>query len=344
MKLIDTDNLWQAQNLPDGLFLKDGVILGNPKSRGTFDVPVTVSNSLGNSTKTIRIKCRYTDDVNIIQGGEELEIIRIPKLQASIQNGTAQSKYNCSNTQMLIPFTHPLTGEVFDIALNFCSFRNATLQDGTVKAGLILQFANPLWIGAVPFTTNNFNRWKYSQLRKWLNSRGDNWFTSSYNADVLSGSALYAQNGVKGFLSCIPDALYRALQPVKIVTQAFFDDFNDDTAIDDPDYIDGYDADITFDKIFLPSMSEMNAISSGNDDNFPTSSLEGTAWEFFSQPRSDTFNDWEGNTCSLISRSAYLDGTTDIIYVNSSRQAVTGNTALSNSAPAPAFFLLGGED
>ena len=345
MNLLNHNNVWRADYLPDGLSLNDGVISGKPSARGVYDVQVTVSNELGSSTQNIRINCKYSDDMTILKDGELLELIRPAELQSSILDGSAQTKYNCTTTQLLIPLTHPLTGEVLnDVPLNFCAFRNATLQDGSTKAGLILQFANTLWKGFAPFGTNSFNRWKYSQLRKWLNSAGDNWFTSDYSADTLTPhEGSYTEDGVKGFLSCLPDALREIIVPVKVTTQALFDDYNEDSAIDDPDDIDGYDADITYDKIFIPSLSEMGIFS--DDEYISKGNFEGSTWEYYSALTDGTAicKDINGNTCSVISRSAYLDGTTKVLYVDPQLQASAGNVYNADSAPAPAFFICGGD-
>ena len=342
MNLLSTNNVWQAENLPDGLILKNGVISGKPTVKGVYTVPVTVSNELGSCTKNIVIKCRDKADVTIMKDGAELEIITIPELVTSIQNGTAQSKYNCTSTQMLITLTHPLTGAIIDnVALNFCSFRTVTLQDGTTKTGLILQFARTLWKGFAPFSTNSFNRWKYSQLRKWLNASGSDWFSSSYTADILTHhEGSYTDSSVKGFLSYIPSSLAEAILPVKIVTQAFFDDGNEDTAIDDPEYIDELDADITYDKVFIPSISEMNINTGGNED-FPVAGFEGAAWDYYSALSSgmDTAKDLDGQSCSIITRSAHLDATSQILYAGSNLQASIGDVYNSASAPAPAFVI-----
>ena len=243
---------------------------------------------------------------------------------------------------MLIPFTHPLTGEIIhDVPLNFCSFRNVTLQNGDSKMGLILQFAKPLWKAFAPFSTNSFNRWKYSQLRKWLNSSGNNWFSQDYRNDILTphiGS--YTDNGVHGFLSCLPASLRNAILPVKLLTQAFFDDYNDDPAVDDPDYIDGLDADVTYDYVFIPSLSEMG-ISSGGNDYFPDDHFEGTAWEFYSALSNGEAicSDINDNPCVITSRSAYLNGSDNVIYVNSSLQPSVGEVYNSQAAVAPAFVI-----
>lgn len=342
MNILDENITWRADNLPDGLTFKNGVISGVPTVKGRFDVPITVSNSLGSSTKNIRIIAKNKGDCTILKNGVVFENTTFADVVDSIQNETAQSKYNCSDTQMLIDFIHPKTGAVIEnLPLNFCSFRSFTLADGSTKKGLILQFARSLWKGFAPFSTNGFNRWKYSQLRKWLNASGANWFTSSYNADILTHHEdSYTDSGVKGFLSCIPPALAELLLPVKIVTQAFFDDFNDDSAIDDPDYIDGYDADITYDKVFIPSFSEMTN-TPGSDEFFPDNLFEGATWDFYSNLNSgsEVAKDINGTACSVITRSAYLDGTSKILYADSQLQVSAGNVYNENSAPAPAFVL-----
>ena len=342
MKLLNPHNVWRADNLPDGLTIKDGVISGVPTVRGSFNVNVSVSNELGSSSKVIRIITKNKNDITILKNGSIFETITPAQLQSSIQDGTAQSKYNCTTTQMLIDITHPKTGAVVtDVALNFCSFRNVTLEGGTTKPGLILQFAHTLWKGFAPFTTNSFNRWRYSQLRRWLNSSGSDWVTQSYTTDILTPhEGSYTDYGVKGFLSCLPSALAEVISPVKVVTQAFFDDYNEDSAIDDPDFIDGFDADITYDKIFVPSVSEM-AIEAGGDEFFPEAGFEGSAWQFYSalSEHSGLAQDLDGSQTSIITRSAYLDGTTKILYAGSSSSAVTGNAYNADSAPAPAFVI-----
>ena len=334
MNLLNLHNVWQAQNLPDGLILKDGVISGTPTTRGSYNVPVSVTNELGTSTANITINVKYSDDCDIYVSGVKTESLRISELLASIQDGTAQSKYNCANTQMLIPFTHPKTGASIDIFLNFCGFKTFTLQNNSTKTVLILQFASPLWKGFAPFGTNSFNRWKYSQLRKWLNSDLLLWFASSYTNDVLTPhEGSYTDAGVKGFLSCLPSGLAELLLPVKVTTQAFFDDNNTDTAIDDPDYIDGLDADITYDKVFIPSLSEMG-ISAGNNENYPEDNFEGTAWTRYS-----SFTDMNGDTCVLTTRSAVINGTDKIITVNSSLQPSISDVYNANVGTAPAFVI-----
>ena len=342
MDFFNIKTVWQAQNLPDGLSLNNGVISGVPTVRGTFDVPVTVSNELGSCTETIRIIAKGKNDCTILQEGKILETLSYAELQAIVQNGTAQAKYNCTNTQMLIDIIHPATGEyISNVALNFCSFQQVTLQDDSTKNSLILQFDRTLWKGFAPFGTNSFNRWKYSQLRKWLNASGADWFTASYTADILihhEGS--YTDSGVKGFLSCLPSGLLEVIAPVKVITQAFFDDNNTDSAIDDPDYVDDRDADVTYDTVFVPSLSEMG-ITFSDDEYISKGEFEGSAWEYYSALTGGASPclDLNGNACSVISRSVYLDGTTKVLYVDAPHQASAGNVYNADSAPAPAFVI-----
>ena len=110
MRILNPSFNWQAQNLPDGLSIHNGVISGTPTTLGSFSVPVTVSNSLGTSSKNIYIIVRNrpgSQKFSILQNGVKIEKVSIPELQAMVQNGTAQEKYNCNNTQIVLPVTIP---------------------------------------------------------------------------------------------------------------------------------------------------------------------------------------------------------------------------------------------
>ena len=346
MNFLNPTNVWQAQNLPDGLSFSNGVISGIPTTTGSFSVPVTVSNPLGSDSKNISILVKYrpgTQKFSILQDGTEVAKLTIPELQAMVQDGTAQSRFNCTNTQIVLPIVTPelkflsydesnnTLYHVFrpssteDVAMNFCSFRDVTLQDGSTRPGLVLQFSKTLWNQFAPFDTGDsadakpFNRWKYSTLRQWLNSEGLNWFTPAYDGDALvtlqelleheysddlnnnerrdrallqivkkSAHSNYADDNIQGFLDLLPDDLHSILQPIKVVTQAFFDENNTNTSIDDPEDIDGYDADITYDKVFIPSLKEMFlGFTNPYWESVETmqaiaqEGVEGEPWEFF---------------------------------------------------------------
>ena len=311
MKLINPDFVWQAQNLPDGITFSNGVVSGTPTIKGTYSSQVSVSNHLGIDTKNITIIVKNrpgTEKFSILQDGVEIDKVTIPELRAMVQDGTAQSKYNCTNTQIILPVRYPqlsYSGNIGvscnvhseNIALNFCDFRDFELEDGTTTQGLILQFDKSLWLYYAPFDTGDssadtpLNRWRYSNLRQWLNSSGLNWFTPAYNGDALTsnpeGYKSYADSGACGFLDLLHEDLVNILQPVKIQTQAFHDYDNENSPFDEPEYIDGVDVDITFDKVFIPSGQEMYLYISGYDmsgsrlGGNPQSGIEGLSWAYW---------------------------------------------------------------
>ena len=307
MNLLNPTNVWQANNLPNGINFSDGVISGTPTTAGTFTVPVTVTNDLGSSTKNITIITRNrpgTEKFSILQNGVQVAQLTIPELRAMVQDGTAQNTFNCTNTQIILPlYTPALTANgstraatTDEIAVNFCDFRNVTLEDGSIKQGLILQFDCTLWPFFAPFDTGDgsasipINRWYYSNLRQWLNSSGANWFSPAYTGDTLTpnsnGYSSYADSGIHGFLDFLHEDLASALTPIKIQTQAYYD-AEDETFTAEPDYINGHDVDVTYDKVFVPSPEEMYMYvpySSYADNPFsglPTRGIEGSAWAYW---------------------------------------------------------------
>ena len=332
---------WSASNLPAGLKFKNGVISGQPTGEtGIYTVPFSVVTPWGRDTKNITINVREKSKFAIYQNGAKLEDISLNELITSIQNGTAQEKYNCTNTQMMIPIVTPALKYIYNnlteairpsqidiAAVNFCSFRNVTLQDGTVKPALILQFDKSIWEGYCCFDTGELagsdlprspsgyydydygyinensiiNRWKYSNLRQWLNSAGTNWFSPAYNTDAFvtydddtwTYISLMRNSDSIGFLSCLPEDLVNVIKPIKIQTQAFFNENNFDESIEEPDIINDVYVDITYDKIFIPSLEEMNIKPSDNasysneagylngEKLYANDGIEGTAWEYY---------------------------------------------------------------
>ena len=449
MKLLNPDNSWLSENLPEGLSINNGVISGSPTSQGIFSVPVTVSNTLGSDTKNISITTKYKpgqEKFSVLQDGIEVAKITIPELQAMIQDGTAQTRFNCSNTQIIMPIIVPdlkySTGDTYDnllvhpahfenAAFNFCDFRNVTLQNGSVRPALILQFAATLWTAYAPFDTGDtlsikriaqsytpepdyrFNRWRYSNLRQWLNSEGTNWFSPAYDGDALinyqdrialfddyfasaypNGKdwlgrdvdkeqikegyvvqrwiSTYADDNTLGFLDLLPDDIHSILQPIKVVTQAFFDDDNDNPSIEDPDDVDGLDADITYDKVFIPSIDEMYLYHMkyfDTKDALPSNNpmIEGPAWAYYRSffgtenpfrtcNGESVFSDWYnantddprisafGETYRL-TRSANVNAKTSnwvIVYDSSYRDILIYPSSLwpdNLISPAPAFAI-----
>lgn len=102
-----------------------------------------------------------------------------------------------------------------------------------------------------------YNRWKYSFLRQWLNSDGDKgeYWEAQNKWDVIPAQA----NNYDGFMKGLTDTLKAHIRPCKVVTIA--------------NNIDSNAEDVTYDKIFLPSLEQLYVS--------PQKSGEGDYWEYY---------------------------------------------------------------
>lgn len=89
-----------------------------------------------------------------------------------------------------------------------------------------------------------WNRWSTSAIRQYLNSKGaaNTWWTAQDEWDIAPNEL----TSKPGFLSGFDDDFINALKEVKLTT--YTNTVND-----------GGEADITYDKVFLPSLAEINA-------------------------------------------------------------------------------------
>lgn len=125
-------------------------------------------------------------------------------------------------------------------------------------------------LGAVAYSTRNgnlnsmqemaygWNRWKTSAIRQWLNSdkpKGE-WWAAQDEWDIAPDQLATKD----GFLCGMPAALLKAIKAVKITTYT-------------NTVQDGGEADITYDKVFLPSLEEMHIN--------PQISGEGETWDYW---------------------------------------------------------------
>ena len=103
-----------------------------------------------------------------------------------------------------------------------------------------------------------WNRWKTSAIRQWLNSNKTkgNWWTAQDEWDVAPDQLATKD----GFLCGMPEALLKNIKAVKITTYT-------------NTVQDGGEADITYDKVFLPSLQEMHIN--------PQISGEGETWDYW---------------------------------------------------------------
>lgn len=176
-------------------------------------------------------------------------------------------------------------------------------------------------LGTMQFATRNgnlnsmqesaygWNRWKYSAARQWLNSEQTKgkWWTKQDDWDIAP-SQLATKDG---FLCGMPADMLAVLKTVKVTTLA-------NTAND------GGVTDITYDRVFLASMSQMNVNMSKE---------EGIVHEYW-QRRTNSktpIEPWKTYPVMIrysaadhtspqhvFSRSAYRDGANSVVVVNSS--------------------------
>lgn len=176
-------------------------------------------------------------------------------------------------------------------------------------------------LGTMQFATRNgnlnsmqesaygWNRWKYSAARQWLNSEQTKgkWWTKQDDWDIAP-SQLATKDG---FLCGMPADMLAVLKTVKVTTLA--------NTVND-----GGVTDITYDRVFLASMSQMNVNMSKE---------EGTVHEYW-QRRTNSktpIEPWKTYPIMIrysaadhtspqyvFSRSANRDSALSVMYVNSS--------------------------
>lgn len=120
------------------------------------------------------------------------------------------------------------------------------VASGTSGTNLgIMPYSNPdeeSGLNCMQSVAYGHNRWSTSALRQYLNSSGENWWASKEDYDIRPDQ--YAK---KGFLSGFSNDFLLAIKPIKVVTALnTVEDFTEAS-------------EATFDKVFLPSLEQMNA-------------------------------------------------------------------------------------
>ena len=146
-----------------------------------------------------------------------------------------------------------------------------------------------------------WNRWKYSAARQWLNSdqpKGK-WWTKQDDWDIAPNQL--AQKD--GFLCGMPAEMVAVLKPIKAITLA--NNVNDGGATD-----------VTYDKVFLASMSQMNVNMSKD---------EGTVHEYWKRRTgsSKPIEPWKKYPC-MIRYSAASHTSPQYVF---SRSAIQGTAS-----------------
>ena len=118
---------------------------------------------------------------------------------------------------------------------------SGTTEDGTNLGTMNLDTRNGD-LNSMQEAAYGWNRWKYSAARQWLNSEQPKgkWWTPQDDWDVAPDQLATKD----GFLRGLPENMLRAIKTVKVVTYT-------------NTVQDGGEADVTYDKVFLPSLEQM---------------------------------------------------------------------------------------
>ena len=251
-------------------------------------------------TITPETNCDLSDDVTsqISYLGNRVgnvEIITEPSGQemsyADIHNlvsaGRAKEFFGI-DSQIVVPYT-ATDGTVYEMPFDVVHFEDVELMDGTTTPGMWLmshyaslegvQFDAPepdntLGSGGTKddnVAIRGYNRWSESGIRAWLNSNesAGNWWGNTFERNgtqVTRRSADVAPeqlNTYNGFLEGLPSDFISILGQIKVQTAC-----NTVT--------DSGVTDITYDKIFLPSLEQMYG-------NPQIADIEGSYWEYWKQ-------------------------------------------------------------
>ena len=181
-----------------------------------------------------------------------------------------------------------------------------------------------------------YNRWGHSTIRQWLNStKGINeWWTAQHKGDVKP-----AELATKaGFLTGFDEDFIKCLTPIKVTTNL--------NTISEPDKT--LASEITYDKVFLPSMEQMYCT--------PQGSGEGDYWEYWKRAseRTEPCQQWqtypemvtysvENNSAaqSIRLRSASNAKTCNTWYINDSGYITYADAKNATMRCTPAFAITG---
>lgn len=329
-----TSVAWSATDMPEGLTIAaaTGVISGTPTTPGTYTPTLTVVTNWGTDTETITINVYDSADfLPIITSGQELNLVAgvamepyevsginvrmllsLPEILAN-NDWRNLHKYVKDNgvadfvigTEVLTHYTEPLgtnAGTVYDLPAILVDKGTAVIEDGTEVPALYFmsKYALPcigvhaaanaglMFDNAEPSNSDNNrrsngnNRYMHSAIRQWLNGTGTDWWASQHNADAAPD---YVSR--LGLLSCLDASLVAELRAIKVQVQ---------TANVDSDVTD-----VMYDKIFLPSLEELNRTYS-TASLVAGAGIEGHAWQHWKDVLSST---------SLVGEAANADA---IIY------------------------------
>ena len=241
-------------------------------------------------------------------------------IQEIVQRGLAADYFNIGDT-ITCPWTY--NGTKYDFEWFVAHIANVTLEDGSTVPGMYLQahyclpFNTPFdgaESGNSDSNVNSYgsNRWKTSNLRRYLNGKGSSWFTKQTSSDVLSSS----YSGVQGFMSGFEDDFLNILKPVKVSTQC--------NTVND-----GGGTDITYDTFFSPSLEQhyINPTSTYN----VTRGVEGEAWDYWKKVANNTEHSYGNTVSSFITYAINAKSSACFVWLRSAHRSYSCNVAYVSS-------------
>lgn len=384
-----TSVAWSATDMPEGLTIAaaTGVISGTPTTPGTYTTTLTVVTNWGTDTETITINVYDSADfLPIITSGQELNLVagvamepyevsginvRMPlSLSEILANNDWHNlhKYVKDNgvadfvigTEVLTHYTEPLgtnAETVYDLPAILVDKGTAVIKGGTEVpalyfmskyalpctgvhaangAGLMLDNAEPSNSEGNRKSHGN-NRYMHSAIRQWLNGTGTDWWASQHTADAEPDPDYVRRPGL---LSCLDASLVAELRAIKVQVR---------TAT-----VDGDVTDAMYDKIFLPSLEELNRTYS-DATAIAAAGIEGHAWQYWKDALSSTSLVGEAENANAIiygledhtkaeyvwTRSASHGHSSDVWSVHTDGSLYKNYASYTSHRVAPAWTILG---
>lgn len=168
------------------------------------------------------------------------------------------------------------------------------------------------WIECLSYGDNT---WRDSDLRQWLNSDQDEWWTKKTRYNIQPNVA----STLKGFLAGYSEDFKNKLKTIKVGTYT-------NTVKEKEGLV------YTYDKIFIASNAQRNCNTGNSEQDNTTAYPEGKVWDYYKNladgvSNLDTLGRFKnGSTYEILKRYAINAKTTAQVYWNKSAHRGGGNT------------------
>lgn len=183
-----------------------------------------------------------------------------------VQNGTAKDVFSVGDTfQSTILYNNTNRKYPWIVA----GFRDVMESDTGAKHNAMILIAKYAAIVKLPFDNGGDNSYEHSIIRQYLNSESSNpdWFIKQQDRFLAEYEDVDYTPEVPGFISCLPEDFANIIKPASInsiITKMHSGNVNLGNTEDQGTYIPWGDSNTTFDRFWIPSITEMNAIDRSN--------------------------------------------------------------------------------